>query len=159
MLSPSLGLHYTARSATQSAAPANAAPKKGLLALLCWEGLDDVSRLLSPTCAKHHVSVCPLLGPFLSLSSLPESYVSKELSGLETKAFQTPNLSSPFLLPGSGCLTFSPVADQEPAEGQPFVNLTVTQGEDSKPEVPAGDSQYLVRLPASLPSFSAQRPL
>lgn len=47
------------RTAIPSAAPANPAQKEGLLALLCWEG-----HFLSPACAKHHASVCPLLGPF-----------------------------------------------------------------------------------------------
>lgn len=86
MLSPSLGLHYAARitthwprglttlrpvplpesrTAIHSAAPANAAQKEGLLAPLCGKPLDDVSHLLSSTCAKDCVSICPLLGPFL----------------------------------------------------------------------------------------------
>lgn len=86
MLSPSLGMHYAARitthwprglttlrpvplpesrTAIHSAAPANAAQKEGLLAPLCGKPLDDVSHLLSSTCAKDCVSICPLLGPFL----------------------------------------------------------------------------------------------
>lgn len=77
-LPPRLGLHYAARITTHwpgelnthrpvhlpesrtaigLAAPANAAPKEGLLAPLCWEGQDDVSHLLSTTCAKCRVSL------------------------------------------------------------------------------------------------------